>query len=76
ISISAGEAVVWANADGVVHTITSGSSGVADGGFDSGLVGPGQAYTERFDTPGSYAFTCTLHPAMNGTVIVTEGGAG
>ena len=74
LSISAGEAVVWANADGVVHTITSGSSGVADGGFDSGLVGPGQAYTQRFDTPGAYAFTCTLHPAMNGTVIVTESG--
>ena len=70
ISVDVGASVVWTNADGVVHTVTGGSSGIDDGSFDSGLIGPGQAFTQRFDTPGVYAFTCTLHPAMNGTGIV------
>ncbi len=71
IEVSVGEDIVWVNADPVPHTVTSGNGGVGDGGFDSGLLGPGQSYTLRFDTPGEYQFTCAIHPSMNGTVIVT-----
>ena len=67
-----GESVVWTNVDGVPHTVTAGSRGVASGGYDSGLIAPGQSFVLRFDQPGQFSFTCTLHPSMTGTVTVTE----
>ena len=70
IEIKTGEAVSWINADGVSHTVTSSSSGVPDALFDSSLIGPGQTFTRRFDEAGTFAFTCTIHPQMNGTIIV------
>jgi plastocyanin len=70
--IQVGETLIWTNMDGLPHTVTLGSRGVAEPGFDSGLMGPGQSFSVKFDRPGSYAFTCTLHPAMNGEIVVTE----
>ena len=64
------DSITWLNADGVPHTVTSGSAGIGDGGFDSAMFGPGQTFTYQFDQAGSFAFTCTIHPQMNGTVIV------
>ena len=71
IEVEAGQMVTWVNADGAPHTVTSGSSGIASGGFDSDLLGPGQAFTRLFEQPGKFSFTCLLHPQMNGTVLVT-----
>ena len=70
-TISAGETLAWSNADGVAHTVTAGSGGRSDGGFDSGLVGPGASFQVTFDEPGSFAYTCTLHAFMSGVVVVT-----
>jgi len=70
--IQVSETLVWTNMDGVPHTVTFGSPGVAEPGFDSGLVGPGQSFALKFDRPGTYSFTCTLHPAMIGEIVVTE----
>ncbi len=66
------ETLVWTNTDAVPHTVTLGSRGVAEPGFDSGLMGPGQSFALRFDQPGIYLFTCTLHPTMNAKIVVTE----
>ena len=68
--IKAGEAVTWLNADGVPHTVTSGTGGVDTGLFDSSNFGPGQTFTYRFEEPGRFAYTCTIHPQMNGLIIV------
>ena len=70
-TISAGETLAWSNADGVAHTVTAGTGGRADGGFDSGLVGPGASFQVTFDEPGRFAYTCTLHSFMSGVVVVT-----
>jgi plastocyanin len=70
-TISAGDTLAWSNADGVSHTVTAGSGGRSDGGFDSGLVGPGASFQLTFDEPGSFAYTCTLHSFMSGVVVVT-----
>ena len=69
--IQVGKTLVWTNMDGVPHTVTLGARGVAEPGFDSGLVGPGQSFALKLDEPGAYSFTCTLHPAMNGKIVVT-----
>ena len=70
-TISAGDTLAWSNADGVAHTVTAGTGGRSDGGFDSGLVGPGASFQITFDEPGSFAYTCTLHAFMSGVVVVT-----
>ena len=70
--INVAETLVWANVDSVPHTVTLGSKGVPEPGFDSGLMGPGQSFALKFDQPGTYSFTCTLHPTMNGDIVVTE----
>jgi plastocyanin len=57
--------VVWTNNDSSPHTVTS------DGGtFNSGNMAPGQTYSYTFTAPGTYAYHCTYHPWMTGTVIV------
>jgi plastocyanin len=51
--------------------ITPDGSSIAPGqAFNSGLILPGQSYTLTFTEPGVYPYTCNIHPAMNGTVIV------
>ena len=67
-----GQTVAWTNVDEVPHTVTLGSSGMAVEGFDSGNIAPGQSFGVRFDQPGEYHYTCSLHPFMNGTVTVIQ----
>ena len=70
--IKVGETLVWTNVDGVPHTVTSGSRGQAEPGFDSGFVGPGQSFALKFNEAGEYSYTCTLHPVMNAKIVVTQ----
>ena len=70
VEVQLGESVTWVNSDGVPHTVTSGSGGDADNLSDSLAFGPGQTFTQQFDEVGTFSFTCTIHPQMNGTVIV------
>ena len=69
--VKVGETLVWTNVDAVPHTVTSGSQGQAEPGFDSGLVGPGQSSALTFQEPGEYSYTCLLHPFMNAKIVVT-----
>ena len=52
--------------------MTSGVYGNATGLFDSGHMEPGETFEYLFETPGSFAYHCTLHPWMGGIVQVTE----
>ena len=70
--IQAGDTLAWTNMDAVPHTVTLGSGKKSEPGFDSGLIGPGQTFALKFDQAGTYSFTCTLHPGMDGEVVVTE----
>ena len=40
------------------------------GGFDSGHVSPGRRFSHPFTLPGHYAYRCTIHPFMAGSVDV------
>jgi plastocyanin len=75
LEILVGESVSWSNDDGVIHTVTHGSQGqpIPDGLFDQSIQ-PGERFTVPFDVAGTYPVTCTIHPAMNMEVVVTEGG--
>jgi plastocyanin len=63
VRVRAGGTVTWTNNDSAVHNAIG-------TGFDTGPLARGQSATITFDTPGTYDYRCTPHPAMRGTVIV------
>ncbi|MBI2077280.1 MAG: hypothetical protein HYT80_02750 [Euryarchaeota archaeon] len=42
------------------------------GGFASPNLGPGQAWDLVLPAPGTYAYHCTPHPGMRGTIMVAS----
>lgn len=57
--------VTFLNDDPVLHNVTG------SGMFED--LPPGESYARRF-TSGTYPFSCTLHPGMNGVLVVGDGG--
>jgi plastocyanin len=66
LQIAAGTTVTWTNADSTAHTVTSDT-----GAFDAGPLAPGASFTQTFDTPGTYAYHCQIHPFMTATIVVS-----
>lgn len=64
--VPAGTSVRVVNGDDATHTWTA-----ADGTFDSGRIDGGGEFATTVDTPGEYAFMCSIHPSMTGTLVVT-----
>jgi plastocyanin len=66
ITVPAGTTVKWTNKTEVAHTIQS-----SDINFDdSGPLEPGASFTETFDKPGTFSYSCGPHPWMTGTITV------
>jgi amicyanin len=70
IKVKVGDTVTWTNEDSVAHTVTADDTSV--GGPKSELFGQGKSYSFKFTKAGTYAYHCTPHPQMKGTVEVTE----
>lgn len=70
ITIKAGTTVVWTNQDSTAHTVTSGTRAAPTDLFDSGDVASGDTFSFTFTTPGVYAYHCTPHQGMDGTITV------
>ncbi|MFA7250027.1 MAG: plastocyanin/azurin family copper-binding protein [Dehalococcoidia bacterium] len=56
--------VRWTNNDTVDHDV------VGADGTSSPVIHPGATYERRFDRPVTFAYTCSFHPFMAGTVTV------
>jgi plastocyanin len=65
LDVAKGTSVTVTNDDTTTHTATA-----DDGGFDTGDVNPGSSKTITLDKPGTYAYHCTIHPFMKGTIVV------
>jgi plastocyanin len=65
VSVSVGDSVTWTNGDGVGHTATA-----DDASFDTGTIAGGGTDSVTFATAGTFAYHCSIHPAMTGTVTV------
>ena len=65
ISVAAGEAVTWTNADSAPHTVT-----FQDGSCDSGSIPAGGSLTVTYTTAGTYPIVCKIHPTMTGSIEV------
>jgi plastocyanin len=64
ITIDRGTVVKWVNRDSQTHTSTGNS-------WDSGNIAAGDSFRKRFRHRGTFAYHCTIHPNMLGTIRVT-----
>lgn len=71
VTVNANDIVKWTNNDASTHTVTSGSTPpIGDGTFSSGNLGGGTDVCVQFPTAGSYAYFCSIHNFMTGSVTV------
>jgi plastocyanin len=66
LTVAPGAAVTVTNMDAAAHTVTA-DEGSA---FDAQVKGGGTATFTAPTKPGSYAYHCTYHPGMHGTLVV------
>lgn len=66
VTIKAGDAVKWTNDDQFAHSIKS-----DNGAFpNSTNLNTGNSYEFKFTTPGTYNYSCGIHPSMRGQIVV------
>jgi len=65
VTIAIGGTVTWTNNGPSTHTATA-----DDGSFDSGNLSQGKTFSHTFQTAGTFAYHCTIHPFMTATVVV------
>lgn len=64
LTVTASSSVWVINQDGVPHTVTG-------DGFDVRVEADGSAMLRAPAAPGTYAFTCSIHPTMQGRLSVS-----
>ena len=64
LTVKRGDRIVWVNKDPFPHTAT------AAGIFDSGSIAADKSWSYVAQKSGRFAYVCTLHPGMKGTLIV------
>lgn len=63
LPVKVGTTVVWTNNDSVAHNIKS-------TGFNSPTMAKGQTFEFKFDTKGTFEYSCGIHPSMAGKIVV------
>lgn len=67
LTIHPGDKVTWINKDTDPHTVTSDDHGKT---FNSNVLDSGQSWSLTFSKAGTFGYYCTVHPYMQGTVVV------
>src|SRR6188474_1779118 len=65
VTVQTGSKVVWSNNSDAPHTVTA-----DDSAFDSGSFSENGTFEQTFNTPGEFAYHCTLHSYMHAKVTV------
>ena len=65
LTVAAGTTVTWTNRDDIPHNVVS-----TDKVFKSKVMDTDEKFSYTFTKPGSYAYFCSIHPHMTGTVVV------
>jgi plastocyanin len=66
LKVAVGQKVVWTNKQtGVTHTVT------ANGGAFDRTVPAGATFSFAFTKTGTFAYHCSIHQTMHGTVVVS-----
>lgn len=64
-TIKVGDTVTWTNRDAISHTSTSDT-----GTWDTGVITAGAARSFTFTSAGTFAYHCSIHAFMHGTIVV------
>ena len=67
VTVAAGTKVTWMNRDDIPHTITDAGTPRS---FKSAPLDTGDSFSFVYSSPGTYHYFCSLHPHMQGTIIV------
>lgn len=65
LTVKTGTTVIFDNADDSPHTVVA-----SNGAFRSPALDTGGKYAFTFTTPGIFAYYCSLHPHMQGMIVV------
>jgi plastocyanin len=65
LTVPVGTTVTWINHDEEPHTITS-----ETGAFRSAGLVHDDTFVQTFTKPGTYQYSCAIHPYMKGTLVV------
>lgn len=57
--------ITWINKDSTPHNIIT-----SDRLIESPIIYQGERFTFIFDTPGTYSYSCGIHSAMKGEIII------
>lgn len=68
VTVKVGQKVTWTNEDSVQHNVIS-QSGEK---ISSPNFGQGATFSFTPTKAGTIAYVCTIHPGMNGKIIVTK----
>jgi plastocyanin len=67
VNAKVGDVITWSNDDGVPHRVA-----LDDGSCQmSGNIAGGGSRSLVFSKAGTYAFHCTVHPNMKGTITIS-----
>jgi plastocyanin len=66
VTVGVGDTVTWTNNDSVGHDVTADSFSSGEPGGMSG----GATFEQTFNEAGTFEYVCTVHPGMEGTVVV------
>ena len=66
LTVAKGTTVEFTNGDSTNHTATATDASV----FDTGTIAPGKTKSIVLDKSGTFAFFCSFHPFMKGTITV------
>ena len=67
ITIPRGGTVTWVNDDDIPHALAA-----SEKAFRSKAMDTEERFSFTFNKPGTYEYFCSLHPHMQGKVIVRE----
>jgi plastocyanin len=67
LHIGSATTITVLNNDATTHTLTANNRA-----FDTGKLNPGARTTITIARPGNYAYHCSIHPYMTGTITVVR----
>jgi plastocyanin len=67
LTVAPGTTVTWTNRDDIPHTVVSTDDPKA---FKSKVLDTDEKFSYTFTKAGTFAYFCSMHPKMTGTVVV------
>ena len=63
LTVKKGTTVTWTNNDSAPHQLKSAT-------FNSGRLSQGESFSFTFNDAGTFDYSCSIHPSMQGQIIV------